>query len=174
MFYINYQSDKVVGVVDTADFVEEFYSPAEVEGIIQKGIIILPQEFQSGLLSFILNYVTLVDFLESSGVSNVYEVLDYAEGAKSNKEKVDTRIMTTRYFGNYERVVAETRKRFKCKAFGYRSVNSSVYMAFKELLVAAYNWETSKLSRLEVKFCKDYCFQRDLVHHGFQLLMIGV
>lgn len=174
MFYINYQSDKVVGVVDTADFVEEFYSPAEVEKLMGKGIVILPKEFQSGLLSFILNYVTLVDFLESSGVSNVYEVLDYAEGVKSNKEKVDTRIMTMRYFGNYERVVAEIRKRFKCKTFGYRSVDSSVYIAFKELLMAVYNWETSKLSRLEVKFCIDYHFQRDLVHRGFQLIRIGL
>lgn len=178
MFYINYQSDKAVGVVDTTDFVEEFYSPAEVEKLMQKGIVISPSDVQSYLLSYILGYVNLMDFLKAEGIKDIQYVLKYAEEFNPKKYKEDAKvpysIVSTRYFGDYENAVAKIRKDFKQKKFGYRSVGSSVYTAFNKLLIAAYNNETSKLTRLENKFCKDYHFQRDLVHKGFQLIRLGL
>lgn len=178
MFYINYQSDKVVGVVDTTDFVEEFYSPAEVEKLMQKGIVILPAEVQSYILSFILDYVNLMDFLKAEGIKDIQYVLKYAEEFNPKKYKEDAKvpysIVRTRYFGDYANAVAKIRKDFKQKNFGYHCVDSSVFTKFSKMLTAAYNGETSKLTRLESKFCEDYGFQRDLVHRGFQLIRIGL
>ena len=175
MFYINYQSDKAVGVVDTTDFAEEFYSPAEVEKLMQKGIVISPQDVQSYLLSYILAYVNLTEFFKGEDISYL---LKYAEEFNPKKykedDKVPIEVVRTRYFGDYAGVVAKIRKDFKQKKFGYRSVDGSVYSAFNRLLIAAYNNETSKLTRLENKFCKDYHFQRDLVHRGFQLIRLGL
>lgn len=178
MFYINYQGGNMVGVVDTSDFVEEFYPNAEVEKLMQKGIIISPADVQSYLLSFILDYINLTEFLKAEGIKDIPYVLKYAEEFNPKKYKEDDKvpysIVRTRYFGDYSGVVAKIRKDYKQKKFGYRSVDSSVYAKFDKMLTSAYNGETSKLTRLENTFCKRYCFDRDLVHRGFQLIRLGL
>lgn len=196
MFYVNYRGENAVGVVDTEDLVEEYYTYGSINDFQNRGLVILPQEAQTYLFWHMCLYLDLVSRIQNSNksaISSISAVLAFAEGRSKNMSKFEMKLLSTSQFTNYVSSIKEIRTKFHHTSFGYHDIPSSTYASFSKLIkiaeskkdipwfdkadtyeredgvLGSHAWDSllEELDKLEDEFCEKFRFQKDLLHEWF-------